>query len=276
MPNNLRILYKNAARRATITASTTSGAHVPARMVNGERTEGWRSTAKTASITLTWATPEPVQFLGLMLCNLAPGDTMRVRAYNASNVVIHDSTALDVALGPAPDIEGYTAAQALAAYTQGGGAYARYWFPAPISPARVVVDIVATNNPGTYIEVVHLFAGPYIELERDVAEGDAEVTVEDTSEQYRTASGALKARWGVRYREMPVGLSDISANDRKALLRLLRSVGKRTPLVVALWPGADDAELERDTTIYGMLSEMSALTIDGPDRFTTSITISEL
>lgn len=53
---NLRIIYDNAADRATLTASTTAGALAATNLQRDEKAAIWRSTDTTATLTATWAT----------------------------------------------------------------------------------------------------------------------------------------------------------------------------------------------------------------------------
>ena len=51
MADNVRIIYDNAADRATITASSTAGVLVASNMQDDRKSVVWRSTSTSATIT---------------------------------------------------------------------------------------------------------------------------------------------------------------------------------------------------------------------------------
>ena len=79
---NLRIIYDNAADRATLTASTTAGTLGVANLQNNRKGRPWRATGTTARLGATWAAPERIGGVFLPFCNLSPTATMRVRVSN--------------------------------------------------------------------------------------------------------------------------------------------------------------------------------------------------
>lgn len=75
---NLRIIADNAAERATLTASSTSGLLAASNLINGKTSDVWRANGVTERLTMLWATPEPVNAVA-MRGNFSPTLTMRVR-----------------------------------------------------------------------------------------------------------------------------------------------------------------------------------------------------
>lgn len=79
MPN-LRIIYDNAADRATLTAPNAVASLGAANLKTNIKTQVCRSSGKTLEINVAWTTPELVGGVSLPFCNLSPTATMRVRA----------------------------------------------------------------------------------------------------------------------------------------------------------------------------------------------------
>lgn len=78
MPN-LRIVADNAAERATLTASTTSGALAVTNLQTDDKSAVWRATGTTASIRGVLPAPEIASCAHLPYFNGSPTATMRVR-----------------------------------------------------------------------------------------------------------------------------------------------------------------------------------------------------
>jgi hypothetical protein len=98
----------------------------------------------------------------------------------------------------------------------------------------------------------------------------------DSDTQKRSAAGSLRARSGVRWRELPLDLSGMPLADFKSLLRFLRGLGRSTPFACSVFPEDADALLEAETRIVGMLTDSSEFTLSGPDNFATKINIASL
>lgn len=78
---NLRIIASNAARRATLTASSTDGLLAVANLVADKKSDVWRATSTAARISGTLPVPELASGAAL-LGNFSPTTTMRVRLSN--------------------------------------------------------------------------------------------------------------------------------------------------------------------------------------------------
>jgi hypothetical protein len=87
--SNLRIIADNAANRATLSASSTSGALVVTNLQTDRKSDVYRATGTTVRISATWATPELIQGIA-MLGNFSPTATQRVHLTNeaqATNLI---------------------------------------------------------------------------------------------------------------------------------------------------------------------------------------------
>ena len=81
---NLRIIASNAARRATLTASSTDGLLAVANLVGNKKSDVWRATSTIARISGTLPAPELASGVAL-LGNFSPTTTMRVRLSNEAS-----------------------------------------------------------------------------------------------------------------------------------------------------------------------------------------------
>jgi hypothetical protein len=96
MPN-LRVIYDNAADRATLSASSSVGALVAANLKSDLKSVVWRSTSAgipAATLDLSWPTAEMIAGVALPYCNLSAQAAIRVRGTNedpATNYISYSS-----------------------------------------------------------------------------------------------------------------------------------------------------------------------------------------
>jgi hypothetical protein len=245
---NLRIVARNAARRAVLAASITAGLLVVTNLQTDKKSEIWRATGPAATISGTVSAPELASCVAL-LGNFSPSTTIRVRLYSdeAGTNQVLDTGIVLACPAPAIELEGWTAAQAASAYAYGGGAIARIWF-AQTSWRKFVIDIVDTNNLQGYIEAAHLVVGAYWSPAYNATAASA-VDVDNT-EHYRTAAGDLMSRASTIHRKVPIELKYMEAADRAKLANILRG-SRAYPIFLSVFPGHSDPELERDHMIIG-------------------------
>lgn len=282
MPN-LRIVSDNALdRAASLVASTVAGVMVAANLLTDKKSTVWRSTAITATtLTATWAVAETLSCAALVNCNMSSLGMMRVQCYDATvggNLLIDTNTLQPNKLAcPAAAIKlrGWTAAAAASAYAYGGGACAKIWFTPTSGVKRMVVTITDPGNLQGYIEAARLVAGAYWSPVYNADYG-ASMTREDASKHYRTDAGELMTDAGTRHRTMKLSLNYMPPADRTAFLDILASCGMAWSMFLVLTPESDDLELERDTTIYGRLSSVSAMVIANHRAYSSSIEIEEV
>ncbi len=275
--SNLRIIYDNAAERATLAVSSTAGALAATYLLTEKKTDVWRSTSTSASITLTWSTAEAISAVVLPYCNLTPAATIRVRGYTAPADATPAFDTSAVLACPAATIKvrqwaGLGAGANSFAY--GGGSCARIWFESA-AVRKVVVDLVDSGNPDGYIEAAALVAGGYWSPVRNPDYG-ATLTPVDGSQNYRADSGNLMSDAGTQSMKLTMTLSQMDAADRKALLAIFRRNGIVYPMFISLMPGVADAELERDHQIYGKLSQLSGTTIANWNQYSAPIEIDSI
>jgi hypothetical protein len=270
---NIRIVSDNAVDRATLSASSAAGALVATNLLTAVKSDVWRATGTTATLTLTWPSAELVSCVAL-LGNFSPTATIRVRGYSdaAGTNQVLDTTAQPACPAPALRPRGWSAAQAASAYAFGGGAYTRIWFT-ETSVRRIVIDLDDPNNLQGYVEAARLVAGPYWSPTYNAS--DATMTSVDTTELYRTDAGDQGADAGYTYRRVPVSLSAMPAADRAALASLLRN-SRAYPILLSMFPGSADLPLERDNMVYGRRSKDSDVAIQYAAAYSATIEIEEI
>jgi hypothetical protein len=187
----------------------------------------------------------------------------------------YDSGMLPACPAAAAAVDGFTPLQAASAYGNGGGAYARHWLPAPVPALGLAIDIKDPANLQGYVEAGRLVAGDYWSPANNPDYG-ASVTIMDASTHARSDAGDLWTDFGTRARKMPLQLSALPAADRTALLGIVRRNGMSGAMLASLFPESADLELERDHTIFGRLSSVSAMSIPYFDLYSMPLEIEEL
>ena len=187
----------------------------------------------------------------------------------------YDSGMLPACPATAAVIDGFTPLQAASAYGNGGGAYARHWLPEPMTARGLAIDIKDPANLQGYVEAGRLVAGAYWSPANNPEYG-ASVTIMDASTHARSDAGDLWTDFGTRARKMPLQLSALPAADRTALFGIVRRNGMSGAMLVSLFPESADPELERDHTIFGRLSSVSAMSIPYYENYAMPLEIEEL
>jgi hypothetical protein len=270
----LRIIAENVLNRAALTASTTAGLLAVGNLLTDVKSDVWRSTGTSATLTATWASAETVSALVFPFCNFSPTATIRVRGYSdaAGTAQLFDTGAVLACPAPAIKLRGWTAAQAASAYAYGGGACARVWFGS-WAVQRLVVDIVDTANLQGCLEAARGVVGLVWSPSRTVS--DAPWTMVDLSTHYRTDAGDMLTDAGTVHKKLPINFGRLLPADRTALANILRS-SRAHPIFVSVFPGVADLELERDYTIYGKRSQDSEIAIQYAIAYSTTVELEEI
>lgn len=281
MPN-LRILADNAIDRATMSASTTAGAYAVTNLAGDDKTTWWRSTVITATtLTAIWTAGETLSCAALPFCNLSPAATIRVQLYDAAsggNLLLDTNMLQPGALAcPAAAVvlRGWAAAQAASAYANGGGACARIWFASTSGVKRMVVTLTDAANLQGYIEAAFLVAGPYWSPVNSFEYGASMLPVDSTI-NVRSGAGSLKSDAGTFSRKVSINLPTMVPADRTTMVNMIRSCGKRWPVLLSLFPQNADLELERDHMIYGKFADIGEVTMASLNRYAVPIPVEEL
>lgn len=275
---NLRVVYENAADSATLSASTTAGSLAASNLLTDIKSEVWRSTGPTATLTATWAAGELVGMVAFPFCSLSSGATIRVRAYTnmADATPVLDTGVQMAAEAPPFDVWGWGSEPlGVNAYAYGGAAYGCVWLNTIVAVKKIVIDIDDSSNPLGYIECSRLVTGSYWEPVYN-AEYGVEVGAGDLSKHERSDAGDLRTDRGAIYKTMSLDLNYMPAADRNAMWRILRGNGMSRPVYLSLVPKAQDAFEEQMFQIYGKLSRTSAMKYQFMNQYSSTLEIEEI
>lgn len=268
---NLRILSDNAVDRAlTLTASTTAGTLAASNMALDLKSQVWRSTGTSATITLTWTNAETIGVVAIPYCSFSPTATIRVRGYTTVSGTLAVDTGTITASPNSPGVN-----LGVNSYAYGGGTSC-YVYLTPTAVRQVVIDIVDTSNALGYIEVSRLTMGSYWEALINPVYGSIVATNNETSVQERSDAGDLRTDRGVMFKTLSFQLPYMDTNDRDTVWKFLRSNGMYKPMFVSLTPASTDGLEEQIHTIYGKLTKASALTYQMMHQMSTTIEIGEI
>lgn len=279
MPQNLTIIYDNRADYATLAVSSQASASLgSANLITDIKSDVWRSSSTTATITATWTTGQIIGGIALAYTNLSAAATMRVRGYTlAGDTVPLFDTGTNLACPPwALGLWNWGAVPlGVNAFTYGGGATACTWLNTQVAVTKIVIDLVDTTNTAGYIEVGRLVAGSYWESAKNVDYG-AGATVKDTSKQFRNDAGDLLTDVGTRHRGQTLPISKLSADECANLWNILLGNGLSRPVFMSLYPNSDDPRLEQSHMMWCKLVATPAVTVPSYRIFAANLELEEV
>lgn len=250
MPN-LRIIYDNAADRATsLTASTTSGSLAATNLQNDKKSLVHRSTGTSVTYTLTWSTNQTVSAVVLPCTNLSATATVRVRLYSD---VAGTTLLRDTGTKPASTTNNVTqlfGSLSVNTFQFGGFTKVVQWVQRATTCRRCVVDIVDTGNPAGFIDCSRLVVGDYWTPQFNFEPG---VTYElvDNSDVERSESGDVRVEERYKHERLSFNFALLPESDMLAWSRIVQYVGTTKNLVVTLMPEYDALAAETQYLIYG-------------------------
>lgn len=281
MPN-LRIIHDNAADRALLTAASQAGLLGPANLQRDSKSSVLRATRTTQTITATWPTQESIACVALILTNMSSSARMRVRGYAqpGDSVPVLDTGSIfpcraavhgSFPWGVLP--LGWNAYKTggVNTWPHGGGADGVAWFE-PVRVRKLVIDVSAPQSPEGYLEISRLVAGNYWSPQYNADYG-AQLLLQDTSEDYRTAAGDLKTAKGSSSDKLSISLAHLTPMDRARLMRILRENGKGKAMLFSLFPENADPLLEQDHMLYGRSSNIDAVATPYFDTYSVPLQI---
>ncbi len=276
---NLRIAYNNVLPAyATLTASTTAGSLVVTNLLTDLKSDVWRSTSTSATLTATWTNLKPIAFVGLPFCNLTPTATVRVRLYSdtAGTALVLDTGAQLCC--PAQMINyNQTGMPEIGVnnFGYGGGNYADLWFT-QTNARRLVVDIVDTNNASGYVECAKLFCGTYFSPVYNAPIESVKVGIGELSKHERSDAGDLHTDRGPIFKTLAFSLQYMPAADRDEVWRVLRGNGMTRPMYISLTPDSSDVLEEQMFQVYGKLARQSEIQYNVMGQFASQVQIEEI
>lgn len=275
---NLRVVYDNAADRASLSASTTAGSLAVSNLLTDIKSEIWRSTGSTATITLNWPAGELVGMVAFPFCSLSSGAQIRVRCYTLATDAnpVFDTGYQMAAEAPPFDVWGWGSEPlGVNAYAYGGSAYGVVWF-AIQTAQKMVIDIDDSSNPLGYIECSRIVTGTYWEATYNPEYGSVVVGAEDLSTHQRTDAGDLRTDRGAIYKTLTVDLSYLTPIDRNAIWRVLRGNSMSRPIYLSVVPQATDAFDEQIFQIYGKMTKGASMKYAFMNQYSSQLDIQEI
>ncbi|MBC3931970.1 hypothetical protein [Undibacterium curvum] len=274
MPANLRIIYDNAADRAAISAASSAGAMTPDRLQNDMKSDVWRSTSATATLTLSWPTVEPVAGVALCYSNLSSQAQMRVTAYGYAGDLVAD-TGWQLACPPKTIDELRWGVEPLAMHAYlPRQAIAQCWI-APVLALRLVIELMDPSSQTGYIEAGRAVVGDYWSPERSADLG-VSIGMTDTSKHYRTGGGDLLTDMSTRHRKQNISLSMMRASDRDRFWDVVWGGGLARPFYFSLYPDSLDVRLEQTHSMYCKLAVTPVMTTPFFNRTSAAIELEEI
>lgn len=274
--SNLRILYNNAADRSTITASSTAGGLVATNLLTERKTETWRATGTSATITLTWTSAEIVSMVALPFCNLTSGATFRVKGYTNvadASPIVDSGVVYACAATPLGLWDWGNVPLGVNAYTYGGAAYGVAYFTAN-AIKKLTIDIVDSTNPSGYIEASRCVCGAFWSPINN-AEFDPKWVIIENAKHDRNDAGDLITDIGSKSKKIQFDLANMTPADRNTVTNILRGNGVARPVFLSLFPQDSDSSLEQTYQVYGKLSNQSSVGYPNWNLFNTTLEIEE-
>ena len=275
--SNLRIVYDNAVgRTSTLVASTMAGSLVAANLQTDIKSQTWRATGTSATLTATWAANETIGVVALPFVNFTSAATIRVRGYaTPSGTLLIDTGTVAACASVPAGLKGWgTRSLGANAFAYNGGAYACAWF-APTVVQQLVIDLADSANPAGYIEASRLVAGNYWSPTYN-ADFGATITAQDASKPFRNDAGDLLTDLGTRSRSMSLNLSYMPATDRLALMNIFLGNGLGAPVFLSLYPQSSDAALEQTYQMYAKLSTVGVMTAQVASTYSAPVILDEV
>lgn len=227
MVANIRFLYDNAADRATITASTTSGTLVAANLKADERAAVWRSTANTTqTLLLEWTAAENISAVCMAWTNLTALATVQIKGFTTpadypASPIFTETFSPDSALALGEFVFGVDP------LVESGAARARIssqmqcWLSATFSVRKLLITIADTTNILAYIEASRLIAGAKISPVRNMGQSGFNFGWVEQMAPQRAESRDLRVDSLGRYRKLELNLNQLEATSRNAVLGMV-------------------------------------------------------
>ena len=272
--SNLRIVSRNETKTAVLSASATAGTLAASNLLTDIKSQVWRSTTTSGTITATWTVATAINCVSLPFTNFTNSATMRVRGYtNAADVVnvaatVFDTAALACCPFTSPSVFGWDSN-----FGKGGGVYASLFFTGG-SVKKIVIDLADSTNSSGYIEASRLVTGSYWEPTINADYG-AQMGFKDASVHVRNDAGDLLTDSKALSKTLTINFSNASVTDRENFMGIMRN-GISTPLYISVFPSDTDKNLEQDYQIYGKLSQQSTIAIARYLQYSTAVTIDEI
>lgn len=243
--SNLRILARNLADTATLTAAPAcveTGGLTAANLQ--KQTERGR-TARTTSLAsqdmkLSWPTAQKANMIAFTRHNWTTAATLQALLYSGVDWTssIYAGSALNAfsTAGLNTDIDIYTESDF--AMLRNSAQY----FAEVTTMKSAIARIADAANPDGYIEQTRLWIGKYFELSTDPGYGAVEMTLMDDSKSARADDGSQIVNKNWKARRLSINLEFVNDTDLPSLLAIERYLGLDKECFVSLYPGDGGAK----------------------------------
>ena len=275
--SNIRIVRTNLADTATLTADQEAGTLVVENLQVDRKTQAWRSTGLTPTITVNFSPAQSISMVSLAFASLASAATMTVKGYTLTGDVVaaFDTGAVSCCpSGPLSDLDWGNDSAGINSVSVGGGVYATSWF-AGGSVERLTIALNDTGNALGYIEAGKLIVGDYWEANVNADYG-ASITYDDRSTNSRNDSGDLVTERGTKNKKMSFGFGFMAQSDRNYMTDLAVNNGVGRPFFVSLFPEDTDNTLEQIHQLYAKVQTASPITNAFYSRSKTQLRVEEV
>ncbi len=269
------ILSDDVIKSATLAATTTASGFSANNLKNDQKASTWRSTAITSqTITVTWATAQTINAVGIAFANFLVGSTVRARLFTNTgdgSPVVDSGVQTIQFVYPPP--QGF-AANNLASFAYGGGNH--YFLQVAQANVRKL-EVVLTNPSGVdaFVEVARIVAGNAFVAERGVSYG-AGIGIEDQSATVKTDAGSTVVDRRTVSRVADFSFPALSHSDRAKMQAIIRRNGMHTPVFASAFQPATDASIRTDMMIYGCFDDLDMMRLNFPGYSGFSMRIREI
>lgn len=254
--SKLRVIHNNLADTATITANSTTGSYSASNMQKDTKSSWHRSTGRTVTYTLTWATAQTISAVVLPCTNLSKTATILVKFYSGtgSPVVYTQLNTGATAITACQDtpIQSWSTPTGNQ-FIYGAVSKTAWWLASPYTNVRqIIIELTDTSdNTAGYIDCARIVCGTYWQPKYTVDRNSLNITSTDTTDNIRTDAGSLIADQGTVYDELQFSLGILEDSDRNELVKILQYSGTSRYLLFSVFPAENNSRTEQLYTVYG-------------------------
>lgn len=249
--SNLRILYNNIADLAsTISVATAASASMDwDKLLTETKTEVFRSTNTTPTITYNWSSDQSIDCIILPCTNFTKDALIRIKLYDAASTLLHDTSSISAV--KSTNIYSGSEIYNSNLFAYGFMSKTAIWLDSIISSVRKMEIIISdTTNSAGYIECSRVLAGIYWKPTFNVENG-VQLSILDDSTVSRTNAGNLVADRGYIYDRISFNYALLPETDKVILANIIRIVGSHKNFFVSTFPDNSSGNEEHDFMIYG-------------------------
>lgn len=250
--SNLRIIYANLADQAVLSASSTAGSLGVVNLRTERKGEPHRSVGTSVTFTLTWSAAQVLSGVAIPACNLTPDATIRVQAWDAEagGVQLLDTGVVDACPGQMATAADWGHPVTAALFSFGAASKVATWFAESPGVRRLQIDLADPGNPAGFIDCSRLVVGKSWSPMWGASRG-LTYSTDDQADVSRSDAGSAIVDRGPVKEQLNLSLDTLLPDDRAELDRIVRLVGSRRPILVAMALAVSDAPLDHSTLIYG-------------------------